>query len=126
MSSDVFEALIARWFITVAGIYIIRLFFRQSVRIIGLAPIIMVALVIAPVNVFIAEIAGLLGFPQTPEVLFALCIVFNGLMFHISSYFIPDFFIENLPIALTFSVILSVFTMFILYVFRTQGMTVLF
>ena len=108
-----------KWILTIAGIYIIRIFFRQSVRIVGIAPIISVALVLAPVNVFIFEIAEFTHLPESLGMIIGLLIILNAAIIYFSSTIIPHFFVENFSVSLTFSACVTALTMLLAHLFKT-------
>lgn len=118
---EVSQLLLLKWLLTVVGIYVIRIFFRQSFRITGLAPILTVAIVIAPVNVFLREIAALCGLPQTFGVLLAFSIILNALILYLASYLVSQFYVENFIVALTISVFLSGFTLLLSHLLKTPA-----
>ena len=116
---EVTKLLLLKWLLTIGGIYVIRLFFRQSFRITGLAPIITVAVVIAPVNVFLREIAELCGLPQTFGVLLVFSIILNAVIIYSASYVVSQFYVENFIVALTIAVFLSGFTLLLSHLIKT-------
>ncbi len=129
-SPQVIKVLLLKWVFTIVGIYIIRLFFRHSFKITGIAPIITVAIVIAPINVFIHDIAALLALPQHPGVIIGLLVVLNAVIIYIASSVVPYFYVENFPVALTVSVCLAGLSFLLAYLFEhyftTTGATFLF
>ena len=118
-----FEMLLLKWVVIIVGLVIIRQFFRQSFRIVGLAPIITVALVIAPVNVFLKELADLVGLPQTMGVLLAFGVVLNSLIVYGASTSVPHFYVENRMVAITIAALLSGWTLLLSYLIQSPLVT---
>ena len=114
-SFTLMEFTIFRWVVTIAGIFVLRFMFRKSIRIRGIVSMMTVAFVIAPINVFIEPIVVMLGMPPNFGILLAAAVFLNSLLLYGGSAVVPDFFIENFNVALTFSVLLAGFTVLMTY-----------
>jgi len=86
----------------------------------GLVPVLSVAIFLVPLNVFMVEIVGLAGLDPRPIYVFAAAVVCNGVMLYALSYVIPQFTVENLPIALAFALLMGAVSLFLNFFLADQ------
>jgi uncharacterized membrane protein YvlD (DUF360 family) len=100
-----------KWIVTAVGIYIFSFLFGKRVQMRGLTAALTVALLIAPANVFLKEIATQFGLPDTRLVLFIVNVVLNGVLLYGATYIVPDFRIESLSVAIALALLISAMTL---------------
>jgi uncharacterized membrane protein YvlD (DUF360 family) len=102
------KIILIKWAVMAALIYVLSFFFGQRVKMHGLIPAFTVAIVIAPANVFLKEIAQALNIPDKTAYLFVFAVVMNAVILYGASFVVPDFRIENFAVAVGMSVLFAV------------------
>ncbi len=90
---------IIKWIVLSVSMLIASLFFRQRIRIIGVVPILVTALIIAPLNIYYYDIAKAIGIPNKIYYLVIGSVILNAVAIYYSSYIVPDFRIESFSVA---------------------------
>lgn len=111
-----------KWVVTAVGIYIFSFLFGKRVQMRGLTAALTVALIIAPANVFLKEIATQFGLPDTRLALFILNVVLNGVLLYGATYIVPDFRIESLSVAVALALLISAMTLGLAYFFEEPSL----
>ncbi len=112
------QVIAIKWIVTAIGIYIFSFLFGKRVQMRGLTAALTVALIIAPANVFLKEIAAQFELPDTRLALFILNVILNGVLIYGATYIVPDFRIESLSVAIALSLLISAMTLGLGYYFE--------
>jgi len=99
--------LIIKWIILSLSLFLAGLCFGKRVRIIGITPLLLVTLFIAPINVFYEDVALLIGLPHNHFYLSLTAIVLNSIAIYLSTHIVPDFRVENFSVAFFLALIMS-------------------
>jgi uncharacterized membrane protein YvlD (DUF360 family) len=112
------QVIAIKWIVTAVGIYVFSFLFGKRVQMRGLTAALTVALLIAPANVFLKEIATQFGLPTSRLVLFILNVVLNGVLLYAATYIVPDFRVESLSVAVALALLISAMTLALAYYFE--------
>ncbi len=91
---------IIKWAILSLSMLVASLFFRQRIKIIGIVPILITTLIIAPLNIYYYDIAKAVGIPNNIFYLIIGSVILNAAAIYYSSYIVPDFRIESFSVAI--------------------------
>lgn len=105
-----------RWILLSVSMFIAGLCFGKRVRIIGIAPILIVTLIIAPLNIYYRDIARFIGVPEQLYFMMMGSILLNSIVIYYSSAIVPDFKIEGFSVAFFLSLIMTLVNYLIIYV----------
>jgi uncharacterized membrane protein YvlD (DUF360 family) len=102
------SVIVTKWVIMAVLIYVLSFFFGKRVRMRGLIPVFTVAIVIAPANVFLKEIAEAMNIPDKMFYLFAFAVALNAVILYGATFIVPDFHIENFAVAVGMALLFAV------------------
>jgi uncharacterized membrane protein YvlD (DUF360 family) len=102
------RVLIIRWFILAVLIYLLPFLFGKRVRMRGIMPAFTVALIIAPANTFLVEIADIFSIPDRIIYLLIFAVIMNAALLYGATWIVPDFHIENFSVAIGLALLLAI------------------
>ena len=101
-------------------LYGLALLCGGRIRFRGLAPVISVALFMAPVNVFVPELNALLGIPDRAIWVFLVSVACNGAILYALAATIPKLTVDSFTVAVAFAALMGVASLFIHYFLADQ------